>query len=106
MPGGAGDLSSLLGSPEQIRELPAPITAAIVEGFSRSIHVVFLAAIPCALVGLVIVSFLRDRELRTTAHIGSAAAMGEDLGAGLEPGFDPDAPVPDLTETDAPQRSS
>ncbi|HVM52090.1 MAG TPA: MDR family MFS transporter [Acidimicrobiales bacterium] len=101
--GGAGDLSALLGSPEQIRALPAPISGAIVEGFSRSIHVVFLAAIPCALVGLVIVSFLRERELRTTAHVGSAVAMGEDLGAGLEPGFDPGGPVPDLTEADAPR---
>ncbi|HEX4906828.1 MAG TPA: MDR family MFS transporter [Acidimicrobiales bacterium] len=98
--GGAGDLSSLLGSPEQIRNLPAPISAAIVEGFSRSIHVVFLAAIPFALIGLVIACFLRERELRTTAHVGSAAAMGEDLAAGLEPAVDPDGPVPDLARAD------
>jgi hypothetical protein len=102
--GGTGDMASLLGSPEQIRHLPPPITGAIVEAFARSLHVVFLAAIPFALLGLVISFFLRERELRTTSHVGAAAAVGEDLGAGFEIAFDPDAPVPDLRQVDAPTR--
>jgi EmrB/QacA subfamily drug resistance transporter len=102
--GGTGDMASLLGSPEQIRHLPGPIAAAIVEAFARSLHVVFLAAIPFALLGLVFSFFLRERELRTTSHVGAAAAVGEDLGAGFEIAFDPDAPVPDLRQADAPTR--
>jgi EmrB/QacA subfamily drug resistance transporter len=99
---GDQDLSALLGSPAEIRELPAPFVHAIVEGFARSIHVVFLVGIPFALIGLLISLFLREHELRTTSHVGSAAAMGEDLAAGFESAFDPDAPVPDLVDADAP----
>jgi len=104
--GQAGDLSRLLGSPDEIRELPGPIATAIVEGFSRSLHVVFLAAIPFALIGLLISFFLRERELRTTTHVSTGAAMGEDVGAGIETAFDPDAPVPDLVAADAPSASN
>lgn len=96
-----GDLSGLLGSPEQIRNLPPAISGAIVEGFARSLHVVFLFAIPAAVIGLVIVLFLREQQLRTTTHMG-AAATGEDAGVAFEFAIAPDGSVPDLTEADAP----
>lgn len=96
-----GDMSSLLGSPEQIRNLPPAIMEAIQEGFARSLHVVFLVAIPAALIGLVIVLFLREQQLRTTAHVG-AAAMGEDAGMAFEFAIAPDGSVPDLTDADEP----
>jgi hypothetical protein len=57
---------------------------------------------PVPLIGLLISLFPREHELRTTSHVGSAAAMGEDLAAGFESAFDPDAPVPDLVDADAP----
>jgi len=103
--GSEGGLSALLGSPEQIRDLPPEVVAAVTEGFSRSLHVVFLWAIPVALVGLVIVLFLREQQLRTTVHVGTAAAMGEDAGVAFEFAVAPDGSVPDLTQADTPRSS-
>lgn len=104
--GDSGNLGSLLGSPKQIRALPEPLRGAILEGFVRSIHVVFLAAIPIALIGLVIVLFMKEVELRSAKPAGDkvhaetgAKAVGQDLLAGLEPTTDQDHDaMPDLID--------
>jgi EmrB/QacA subfamily drug resistance transporter len=100
--GSEAGLSALLGSPEQIRNLPPEVVAAVTEGISRSLHAVFLWAIPVALVGLVVGLFLREQQLRTTVHVGTAAAMGEDAGVAFEFAVAPDGSVPDLTQADTP----
>ncbi|MGH2821376.1 MAG: MDR family MFS transporter [Actinomycetota bacterium] len=91
---GAIDVDSLQGSPEQIHALPDALASGVIEAFARSIHVVFLWAIPIAILGFLITLFLKEIPLRESAHVGHA---GEDLGAALETGFDEDN-VPELVE--------
>lgn len=98
---GVEAMSSLLRSPKEIRALPEPIRGAVLEGFARSLHVVFLAAIPVALLGLVIVLFLKEVELHSAKGHGDkgADAVGQDLLAGLEATVDQDHDaMPDLID--------
>lgn len=98
---GPSRMSELLRSPKEIRALPEPIRGAILEGFARSLHVVFLAAIPIALLGLFIVLFMKEVELRSGRGHGDtgAEAVGQDLLAGLEPTTDQDHDaMPDLVD--------
>jgi EmrB/QacA subfamily drug resistance transporter len=89
------DPNSLAASPAAIRALPAGIRSAVIEALSRSIHVVFLLAVPLALAAFVVTWFLRENPLRETAHIGLEAAAGEPLvpeveeAAALERGHGP-----------------
>lgn len=117
----AGGLSSLLGSPKEIRALPEPLRGAIIEGFVRSLHVVFLVAIPIAIVGLIIVLFMKEVELRSAKGFGqqtptgqshgdtAVQEIGQDLLAGLEPTTDQDHDaMPDLIdelEIDLPEET-
>jgi len=102
---GVGDL---LGSPEAIRglseRLPGPlgraVESSVIDGFAAAVHVVFLFAIPFAVVGFLIVLFLRELELRTSANVGLVEAVGEDAAAPWQSSFDQDHPVPDLSGPD------
>ena len=100
----AGDLSELLGSPDAIRSLaarfPGPVGEAlqssVIDGFANALHVVFLAAIPLVICGLLVVLFLREKELRSSAHVGSTGAAGEGTALGSR-AVGPERPVADLT---------
>jgi EmrB/QacA subfamily drug resistance transporter len=59
------DPALLRGSPEQIQALPAVVEAEVVQSFADALSAVFLAAVPIALVSLVIVCFLPEVPLRT-----------------------------------------
>ncbi len=80
----------LLGSPSAIHSLPEPFKGAVIQAFSDGLHVVFLCGIPVALLGLLVVLFLKELPLRESAHLGmgSLAEGGEALappGAELMP---------------------
>jgi hypothetical protein len=83
--------SSIAASPATIRALPAGVRDAVIEALARSIHVVFLLAVPLALLSFVVTWFLRENPLRETAHIGIEVAAGEPL-------------VPEVEEAAALQR--
>ena len=70
----------------------------LVEAFSRALHVTFLAVIPVAAIGFVVVLFLKELPLRESAHIGMEA-IGDDLGVASDPIGDP-VPVPEPADTD------
>jgi EmrB/QacA subfamily drug resistance transporter len=72
LPGAGVDASALQGSPGQIRALPAPVQEAVVEAVARSLHVVFLSAVPVIAIGFLVVLLLAERPLRESAHIGAA----------------------------------
>jgi len=105
----AGDIGSFLGSPEAIRGLSErfaggvgeALESSIIDGFTEALHVVFLAAIPIALLGFIVVLFLREEELKTTAHIGLGEGMADEL-AGTFQDYDQEHPVPDLTGSETP----
>lgn len=54
-----------LGTPDEIAQMPAPIHEAVINGFADALHTVFLASIPFALLGFVVILFLREAPLRS-----------------------------------------
>ena len=100
LPAGAAegvDPTALANSPEQIRALPGPLADAVVEAVARSVHTVFLVAVPVILLGFALIWLLREIPLRETVHVGaSLEGAGENLAATFETATDPDHPVPDL----------
>ncbi len=99
LPAGAGgvNLRSLTGSPQAIRQLPPPLQNAVILALSRSIHVVFLAAVPLAVIAFGVTWLLPERPLRETAHIG-AEEVGDELLVGfgqVEPQTAPELVVED-----------
>jgi MFS family permease len=58
-------------TPQQIDRLPDAIHAAVTGGFADALQTTFLAAVPFALAGFVILIFLRETPLRHGRGIGS-----------------------------------
>ncbi|EHR53421.1 arabinose efflux permease family protein [Saccharomonospora marina XMU15] len=79
------------GSPEQIAALPEPIHLAVTTGFAEALQTTFLAAVPFALLGFVILLFLRETPLRQT----HGHTSGEDLATAFETAVDPNAHLTD-----------
>lgn len=82
------DPAVLQSGPDALRALPAETQAVVVDAFSRALHVTFLAVIPVAAIGFVVVLFLKELPLRESAHIGMEA-IGDDLGVAADPVLDP-----------------
>jgi hypothetical protein len=61
----------LRASPAQIRALPPAIQDDIIEAIARSVHTVFLAALPVAAMGFLVALLLKERPLLE----GAAAAQ-------------------------------
>ena len=59
-------------TPQQIGALPEPIHTAVLGGFAEAIQTAFLAAVPFAIAGFVVVLFLRESPLRQ--HQGATTA--------------------------------
>jgi EmrB/QacA subfamily drug resistance transporter len=72
LPAAAGpvDATIIRSGPERLAALPGPVHDAVVQAFARSLHTVFLWAIPVAAAGFVVVLFLRELPLRTSVHVG------------------------------------
>jgi len=64
------DRAALTAAPAQLRALPGPVLDGVVEAFARSLHTVFLWAVPVALVAFLAAWFLREIPLRQYAHVG------------------------------------
>jgi len=62
--------AALTGSPAQLRALPGPVLAGVIEAFARSLHTVFLWAVPVASIGFLAAWMLREIPLREHAHVG------------------------------------
>ncbi len=72
---------AMSGTPAAISHLPAPVHAAIIESFVRSLHVVFLWAIPFAVISLALALILPERPLRSTAGSHHEHVADEDFAA-------------------------
>ena len=66
-------------TPQQIDQLPHAIHAAVTGGFAEALQTTFLAAVPFALVGFVILIFLHETPLR---HSRGTASEDDSRGAG------------------------
>lgn len=73
------DPALLRGSPDQIAALPPRVQAGVVESFSDALSVVFLAAVPIALVALVLALFLPEIPLRTRDEMLEPTAAADGL---------------------------
>ena len=60
------DSASLRDSPRQILEMPDPVRIGIVESFSRSLHVVFLAGIPACVIAFILAWRVPEFPLRSS----------------------------------------
>jgi hypothetical protein len=89
-----------LGSPGQITALPEPIHTAVITGFAEALQTTFLAAAPVALVGFVVILFLKEHPLRKDRPTHTD---GENVGVAFET-VDPDANFG--YETDGDSRAS
>lgn len=61
--------STLTGSPEVVRNLPAVIHSGVVEAFSLSLGTVFLLALPFIIVAFGLTWLLREVPLRENTHV-------------------------------------
>lgn len=77
-----------LGSPEQIAALPEPVHTAVITGFADALQTTFLAAVPFAVLGFVVILFLKEHPLRQTRH---APTDGQNIAVALETAVEPDA---------------
>jgi L-cystine uptake protein TcyP (sodium:dicarboxylate symporter family) len=69
------DPSSLARAPEAIARLAPPVRDAVVGGIAHAVDLVFLAAVPVAVVGFVLALALREIPLRDTAHMGAESPL-------------------------------
>lgn len=76
-----------LGSPAQIAALPEPVHSAVVAGFADALQTTFLAAVPFAIVGFLVILFLRETPLRRDTQDHTAV---EGLADAFETGVAPD----------------
>lgn len=93
------DPAALQGSPETILGLEPAVRTVVADAFSGAVSAVFLAAVPIALVAVLLVLLIPERPLRETRNVGAAR---EDVPTtGVEPAA---APVDARTDgpTDAP----
>ena len=77
-----------LGSPEEIGALPEPVYTAVITGFADALQTTFLAAVPFALVGFLVLLFLRETPLRRHPQ---EQTSGEDLAEAFETAVVPDS---------------
>lgn len=73
LPAGSGvplDAGAISAGPAALKQLPPPIYDAVIHALANSIHVVFLSAVPLALLAFAVTWLLPEKPLRETAHIG------------------------------------
>ena len=76
-----------LGSPEQIGALPEPVYTAVITGFADALQTTFLAAVPFAVVGFLVLLFLREVPLRRdTREHSTAQVVAEGIETAVVPG--------------------
>ncbi len=68
------DLAELTGSPKKIRELPPELQTPVIESIASSVHLVYLTAVPMALLVVLIAFRLREIPLRTQSPMAEARA--------------------------------
>lgn len=85
-PAGTG---TSLGSPDAIHALPEPFKGLVLESFTKALETVFMVGVPIAVVGFLVVLFLKELPLRGSA--ARQAAKGGDPAAAAPQGPPPAA---------------
>ncbi|HEY9263573.1 MAG TPA: MDR family MFS transporter [Mycobacterium sp.] len=66
-------------TPEALHQLPADQAGPIIDAYAHALHVVFLGAVPVALVAFVLALFLKEVPLRDSSR-AAAADLGDGFG--------------------------
>ncbi len=66
-------------TPETLHQLPVEQAAPIIDAYAHALHVVFLGAVPVALVAFVLALFLKEVPLRDSSRAG-AGDLGDGFG--------------------------
>src|SRR2546428_1824385 len=66
---GGGATATAVFDPSQLAHLPPAIAAGIRHGLADALHPVFLAGLPIIAVSFIATLFIREVELRQTAHV-------------------------------------
>src|SRR5215213_2066878 len=80
-----------LGSPAQIGALPEPVHTAVITGFADALQTTFLAAAPFAILGLLVILFLKEQPLRRGNDEAKPAPESELRAAAVGETVAPDA---------------
>ncbi|MEV8372742.1 MDR family MFS transporter [Kribbella sp. NPDC056861] len=72
----AGVDPRLATSVEGVRSLPAGVREPITAAYADALHVVFLAAVPVAVIGLLVALLLKEVPLRDTARVAAGGNSG------------------------------
>jgi hypothetical protein len=72
--------ASVTANPTAVKHLPPPVRHGLEVAFSDSLHVVFLAAVPFAVIAFLLALLLREVPLRTTMGPGAPEPSGAELG--------------------------
>jgi hypothetical protein len=75
---------AVVSSPEALHAYPAHVISPIINAYSHTLHVLFLAGVPVALVGFVVSLFLKQQPLRSTVQVG-ASDIGDGFNAPVGP---------------------
>ena len=87
------NVGALTAGAGTLKQLPLNVQHDVILSLARAIHVVFLWAVPMAVLAFGVTWLLREVPLREHAHIGALEEAGEDLLVGLgqiEPEHAPD----------------
>jgi EmrB/QacA subfamily drug resistance transporter len=71
--------TSVAANPAQVKDLPALVRDGLRLAFSDSLHVVFLSAVPFALIAFVLTWFLREVPLRKTTGGDRSAQRADEI---------------------------
>ena len=79
VPGATGDVGKVIAAPKIVAALPAAVKEGIFQAYSHALDSVFLAAVPVALVSVVLALFVRSNRLRSSGdHLPGLAATETD----------------------------
>jgi EmrB/QacA subfamily drug resistance transporter len=69
---------NVAANPAQIAQLPAAARTVFVDSFSNALHLVFLVAVPFALLAFALSWLIKEIPLRTTAHVSTVDQSSAD----------------------------
>jgi hypothetical protein len=64
--GGSSDIGATSLTPAVVNSLPGPVRDVIVSSYNEALLPILLYIVPLVLVGLVLVAFVREKQLSTT----------------------------------------
>ena len=98
--GSSGGIS--LGTPDAIQHLREPLRGIVLESFTRALEMVFLAAIPAAIIAFLVVLLIREVPLRSARDYAPVTQAAPGSGPAAVAAGTPAATLPDTPAAATP----